>query len=300
MGKMRGLSVGIGLGLLLSGCYANVPDPWWNKPGQQAQRPQTAQVKQNAPLPPGTIEVAKGETVYALSRRFNVGVREIIDLNGLQAPFKLLAGQRLKLPQAAPAQQPQPIQQQQQLQQPSSPPVLETKPLPSPAFPPPIAGAQAATPPSEPILTSVARVGPEPSLPFMPEPRPKAGKGFLWPLKGDLIEGFGNTGKGQNNDGINIAASRGAFVRASENGVVVYAGSELKGFGNLLLVKHQNGWVSAYAHNELLLVGKGDSVARGQAIARVGATGHVKSPQLHFELRHNSKPVDPTTQLVEG
>jgi murein DD-endopeptidase MepM/ murein hydrolase activator NlpD len=307
MGRLRGLSVGLGLGLLLSGCYPNVSEPWWNQStGQRPAHSQNPRQPLPQPLPPGMIEVAKGETVYALSRRYNVGVREIIDANNLQAPFKLLAGQRLKLPPAALAQatpQPQPQSPAQQVQaQPLPPPAApppsqqESRPVPAAAFPPPITGAQAATLP--PSAAPILNARPEPAV--MPEPKPKAGKGFLWPVRGELVESFGTSGKGQNNDGINIAARKGEYVRASENGVVVYAGSELKGFGNLLLVKHQNGWVSAYAHNELLLVGKGDSVARGQAIARVGASGHVKSPQLHFELRHNSKPVDPLGQLVEG
>lgn len=290
MGKLRGLSVGLGLGLLLSGCYPNVSEPWWNQP--QSRRTQPQAQTQHA-LPPGMIEVAKGETVYALSRRFNVGVREIIDANNLQPPFKLLIGQRLRIP-AAPTQAAQQSQQRPQAQR-DVPMTVETRSLPNPAYPPPVAGGSASPDP-----TPAARPGPDLAAIVMPEPKPKAGKGFLWPLKGDVLEPFGSTGKGQNNDGINIAARRGDFVRSAENGVVVYAGSELKGFGNLLLVKHQNGWVSAYAHNELLLVGKGDSVQRGQAIARAGATGHVKAPQLHFELRHESKPVDPLTQLVEG
>lgn len=280
--------MGLMLGTMLSGCYSGVSEPWWNQTSLPSQRPQASQQRQSQsqPLPPGMIEVARGDSVYALSRRHGVGVREIIDANGLEAPFKLLVGQRLKIPQLAPPSPPPPPQQ---LQQPTRPSVAASS-LPAPAFPPPIASAQASTLPLEPVPLARSE----------PEPRPKAGKGFLWPLKGELVEGFGVTGKGQNNDGINISAQRGAYVRAAENGVVVYAGSELKGFGNLLLVKHPDGWVSAYAHNEMLLVGRGDRVQRGQAIARVGASGHVKSPQLHFELRHNSKPIDPVTQLVEG
>lgn len=276
MGKLGKVLAVAGLGSVLSGCYANVSEPWWNQ--SYAQRPQAQRPQQAQPLLPGTIEVARGDTVYALSRRHNVGVREIIDLNGLEAPFKLLVGQRLKIPQSAP------------------PPKANAAAfsLPSPAYPPPVAQ------PADPQPTLAARPGIEPAALVIPEPRPKAGKGFLWPLKGQVVEGFGNQAKGQNNDGINIAARRGAYVRASENGVVVYAGSDLKGFGNLLLLKHQDGWVSAYAHNDMLLVGKGDRVERGQPIARAGITGHVKSPQLHFELRHNSKPVDPVPQLVEG
>jgi len=95
----------------------------------------------------------------------------------------------------------------------------------------------------------------------------------------------------------NIAAPRGAPVLAAENGVVAYAGEELKGFGKLLLIKHSDGWVTAYAHNEALLVRRGDTVARGQAIARVGSTGNVGEPQLHFEIRKGTRAIDPTRVL---
>ena len=105
---------------------------------------------------------------------------------------------------------------------------------------------------------------------------------------------------GQFNDGINIAAPLGAAVRATDNGTVAYAGNELRGFGNLLLVKHADGWISAYAHNNELLVKPGDRVRKGQTIARVGATGSVASPQLHFELRRGKSPVDPQKHLVRG
>ena len=95
----------------------------------------------------------------------------------------------------------------------------------------------------------------------------------------------------------NIAAARGAPVRAAENGVVAYAGNELRGFGNLLLIKHADGWTSAYAHNEELLVRRGDRVSRGQVIAKVGSTGNVTSPQLHFEIRDGKKALDPVVLL---
>jgi murein DD-endopeptidase MepM/ murein hydrolase activator NlpD len=119
----------------------------------------------------------------------------------------------------------------------------------------------------------------------------------LWPVNGHVISHFGPKAGGLHNDGINIAAARGTRVRAAENGVVAYAGNELRGFGNLLLIRHGDGWVSAYAHNDRLLVGRGDSVRRGQAIALVGMTGNVATPQLHFELRRGANPVDPLDYL---
>ena len=99
------------------------------------------------------------------------------------------------------------------------------------------------------------------------------------------------------NDGINIAAPRGTPVLAAENGVVVYAGNELRGFGKLILVKHSGGWVSAYAHNQSFMVKRGEKVTKGQRIARVGSTGGVISPQLHFELRKGRDAKDPRKYL---
>ncbi len=121
---------------------------------------------------------------------------------------------------------------------------------------------------------------------------------FQWPLQGKVISRFGAKNGGQQNDGINIAAKEGAKVYAADSGTVAYAGNELKGFGNLLLIRHTDGWITAYAHNEKLLVKKGDKVSRGQPIALVGATGNVDSPQLHFEIRRGSDPVDPLQHLA--
>jgi murein DD-endopeptidase MepM/ murein hydrolase activator NlpD len=117
---------------------------------------------------------------------------------------------------------------------------------------------------------------------------------FRWPARGRIIEGF----KAGGNDGINIAVPEGTSVRAAESGVVAYAGSELKGYGNLVLIRHPNGFVSAYANNGELDVKRGDTVKRGQIIAKSGQSGNVNSPQLHFELRKGSTPVDPTNYLA--
>jgi murein DD-endopeptidase MepM/ murein hydrolase activator NlpD len=117
---------------------------------------------------------------------------------------------------------------------------------------------------------------------------------FRWPARGRVIQGFGNGG----NDGINIAVPEGTQVKAAESGVVAYAGSELKGYGNLVLIRHPNGFVTAYANNGALNVKRGDTVKRGQTIALSGQSGNVSSPQLHFELRKGNKPVDPSTYLA--
>ena len=117
---------------------------------------------------------------------------------------------------------------------------------------------------------------------------------FRWPAHGRIIQGF----KAGGNDGINIAVPEGTSVKAAENGVVAYAGSEIKGFGNLVLIRHPNGYVSAYANNGNLQVHRGEQVKRGQTIALSGQSGNVASPQLHFELRKGSTPVDPTRYLA--
>jgi len=128
----------------------------------------------------------------------------------------------------------------------------------------------------------------------LPTPEPMSGNSFRWPVKGRVISEFGAKPDGGHNDGIDVAVPQGTSVKAAENGVVAYAGSELKGYGNLVLVRHANNWVSAYAHNEEILVKRGDKVRRGQIIAKAGATGSVTQPQVHFELRKGSRPVDPT------
>ena len=123
---------------------------------------------------------------------------------------------------------------------------------------------------------------------------------FRWPLAGHILVDFGNTGSGERNDGINIAAAQGAQVRAAAAGTVSYCGNELKGYGNLVLIQHDDGYITAYAHVSSILVSRADRVASGQVIATAGATGDVSSPQLHFEIRHDKRPVDPKALLPKG
>lgn len=134
-----------------------------------------------------------------------------------------------------------------------------------------------------------------------PDTGSQAGDGeanrFRWPVKGRIISSFGMKPGGTRNDGINLAVPEGTEVRSVESGTVIYAGNELKGYGNLVLVRHEDGWVSAYAHNSSLEVRRGDTVRRGDVIAKAGSTGSVTQPQLHFELRRGNKPVDPINYL---
>ena len=122
---------------------------------------------------------------------------------------------------------------------------------------------------------------------------------FRWPVRGKVITSYGAKTNGKANDGINLAVPEGTPVKAAEDGVVAYAGNELKGYGNLVLVRHANGYVTAYAHASELLVKRGDPIKRGQVIAKSGQSGEVASPQLHFEIRKGSTPVDPL-QFLNG
>ncbi|MBV8738523.1 MAG: peptidoglycan DD-metalloendopeptidase family protein [Alphaproteobacteria bacterium] len=157
---------------------------------------------------------------------------------------------------------------------------------------PPLAAPGASKPPSG------STAAPGPMAAAEPPPAASHGGSFLWPVRGHVVEGFGTGPEGTHNDGINIAAPRGAAIEATDGGVVAYTGNELRGYGNLILIKHPQGWISAYAHCDLILVKPGQKVARGQVIARVGSTGNVSEPQLHFELRRGKKPVDPREYLV--
>jgi len=131
-------------------------------------------------------------------------------------------------------------------------------------------------------------------------PPPRRQDRFAWPLNGRLISGFGPKPGGLRNDGINIAAAEGTPVRAAETGVVAYVGNELRGFGNLVLLRHDDGWMTAYAHVEQVQVGRGQIVQRGQVIAHVGRSGQIDRPQLHFEVRKGRSAVDPIRYLEPG
>ncbi len=122
---------------------------------------------------------------------------------------------------------------------------------------------------------------------------------FRWPVRGRVIAGFGPKPTGQQNNGINLAVPEGTPIKAADDGVVAYAGNELNGYGNLVLVRHPNGYVTAYAHASELMVKRGDSIKRGQVIGKSGQTGNVTSPQLHFEVRKGATPVDPM-QFLNG
>ena len=157
---------------------------------------------------------------------------------------------------------------------------------------------------SEPALaTNAAPAPPTPApsatvSPTVPvaEPSRFAGR-FDWPLTGTILRRFGNLGSGRQNDGINIAAASGAPILASADGVVAYVGTDVAVYGGLILIRHGDGWITAYGHAQDLLVTRGQAVMRGQVIGHAGATGYADEPQLHFEIRQNRKPVNPIDLL---
>jgi murein DD-endopeptidase MepM/ murein hydrolase activator NlpD len=155
-----------------------------------------------------------------------------------------------------------------------------------------------ARPTPRPAPNYVSRNVP-PYAPVTSQPLPPIGDApaFAWPVSGRVISDFGATANGGRNDGINIAAPLGAAIHASAAGTVTYAGDELKNYGNLVLVKHTGGYTTAYAHADRLVVSRGDFVARGQVIGYAGQTGDVASPQLHFEIRSATTPVNPHSYL---
>jgi murein DD-endopeptidase MepM/ murein hydrolase activator NlpD len=271
--------------------------------------PTSATASTTAPVattvaPATTIQVARGDTVYAISRRNQVSMRSIIEANGLTPPYQLNAGERIVLPRdrqhvVGPGETVYSISRAygvdayelataNGLVAPFALHVGQTLRVPA-------SGSESAR--LGPATTAPVISARRPSSPATIPPPPPASGGFVWPVKGKVVSAFGAKSKGLHNDGINIAALRGTPVRAAENGVVAYAGNELRGFGNMLLIKHAGGWITAYAHNEELLVGRGDKVRKGQIVARVGSSGSVSKPQLHFELRKGKQAVDPRKYL---
>src|ERR1700720_3934640 len=265
---------------------------------------------------PQTITVQRGQTLSEIAHSYHVPMRVIAEANGLSPPYPIQVGRTLVIPGAG------------QLRLAAAPAsVAALPPAPQPGVPQPMTGPDLPPPVApEPPSVSAAPLAPPAALPeakpgaaAMPPPisapppsrevpgspdssgaatPPAAGTGtFLWPVRGHILATYGTKSDGTHNDGVNIAAPRGTAVQAVDGGVVAYAGNELRGYGNLVLVKHANGWISAYAHCEELLVKKGDPVYRGKVIAKVGATGGVSEPQLHFELRQGKRPVDPRGYL---
>ncbi len=252
--------LGIAGALFLAACSSYEPAVW----GEGGPVPVRRAAAPEAKTVGGRHLVMPGDTVSGLARKYRVPMREIVRLNGLRPPYRIYVGQVLRLPTVSrPGVAIRPARREPA-------PAADTKGLAR------AREAAEATPP------------------------PLSGEGFLWPVAGEVVDAFGTKPDGRRNDGINIAARAGTPVRAVENGIVVYAGDAVPAFGRMLIIRHAGGYLSTYAHNEALLVTVGDRVRRGQIVARVGATGSVSRPQLHFQLRAGRQPVDPRKFLKAG
>lgn len=280
-----------------------------------------------------TVTAGRGETAHTLSRRYGVPASAIMQANGMSTA-SVAEGSRVVIPSYGGASAPRPAPMRTEIAAPRPAPMRTEiaavaprtpatpktkmtfvagpqamgapKAVARPAELKPVAPAKIAEAPAKPkptedvaaarstsddnVKTAALKVDPAPAA----EP---AGPSFRWPARGRVISGYGSKISGQSNDGVNIAVPEGTDIKASDDGVVAYSGSELKGFGNLVLIRHSNGYVTAYAHNSANGVKRGDTVRRGQVIAKSGSTGNVSTPQLHFEVRKGAQTVDPMKHL---
>jgi murein DD-endopeptidase MepM/ murein hydrolase activator NlpD len=236
----------------------------------------------------GRYTIKAGESLYGIARQHRVSLAELQRVNGIDNPMRVKVGTTLQVPGAAaatPAAEPAPARELAQ-ETPATPKIIN-----APSERKVVASRSDQVSDADPVAASAAA---------SPGASEAASGRFRWPARGRVIAGYGRRPDGTQNDGINLALPQGAEVHASEAGKVAYAGNELKGYGNLILIRHDNGWVSAYAHNDQLLVKRDDVVRRGQVIAKAGKTGSVDQPQLHFELRQGSRPVDPMPHLEKN
>ena len=241
-----------------------------------------------AAAPASVHVVNRGDTLLGISRRYHVSVAELARANGIEKTARLRLGTKITVPASAAAVAPT-TQPAVAVAQPAVLGSPATK-MASLANDPQQKARLAQSAPIEeaPVETPVKAAEATGALPT-----------FRWPVRGKVITSYGAKTNGKANDGINLAVPEGTPVKAAEDGVVAYSGNELKGYGNLILIRHANGYVTAYAHASELLVKRGDTIKRGQVIAKSGQSGEVGSPQLHFEIRKGSSPVDPL-QFLNG
>jgi murein DD-endopeptidase MepM/ murein hydrolase activator NlpD len=239
-----------------------------------------------------TVHVVNhGDTLLSIARRNHVPVGELARANHLEPSAKIRLGMKLTVPAAktaavAPAAQPAMA-------------AVAVQPAAAAAAPPSRMAAAGGTQQSARLAQATATEDAADATPAKAAEATGALPTFRWPVRGKVITSYGAKTNGKSNDGINLAVPEGTPVKAAEDGVVAYSGNELKGYGNLVLVRHSNGYVTAYAHASELLVKRGDTIKRGQIIAKSGQSGEVGSPQLHFEIRKGSSPVDPL-QFLNG
>lgn len=265
-------------------------------------------------VPVKTIKVEKGDTLYSLSRRYAVPVNDLAVMNNLSAPFALRVGDSLRVPDLA---ERVPVKKDvtPKVEPVKAKPKTETKPK-----------EQAKTQTKSETKTKPAQKTTEktnqkkvtetkkttdkkttekkvetkkvaPAKTETPKIAARSSSKFSWPVRGKILSNFGAKNGGLYNDGINISAAFDSTVSAAENGVVAYAGNEVRGMGNLIIIQHSDGWMTVYAHLNSMSVRRGARVSVGQKIGTVGQTGKVSVPQLHFEIRNGTKAHNPINYL---
>lgn len=255
---------------------------------------------------PGSHTVTSGETLAGVARRYGVTRQQLAAANRIEVSQSLRTGQVLRVPAAsqvaaatpaaqpaAPATAPTPAARREQAQRAvaqaqATAAGRQADPQPTAAISP-----VQPQPAAQPVAPAPAPVAEAPAAAEAPARSASSEPQFRWPVRGRVVTSF----RAGSSDGIKLSVPQGTPIKAAEDGVVAYAGNELRGYGNLVLVRHANGYVTAYAHNSTIAVRRGDQVRRGQTIAAAGQTGNVSSPQLHFEIRRGATPVDPMAFL---
>lgn len=263
--------------------------------------------------PPQQYQVRPRDNMNSVSRLFGVAPSEIAKMNNLQAPYKLKSGQVLRMPSVTEKTEPEVFATANAVPTTPLAPVMpdsvyaeQLAPVPGVAVSHPSATNTANTlqlpggygqPQTTQQPVQMASAKPTPKSPVTAKVPTRSSRKFLRPVSGKVLSGYGPKDNGSFNDGINIAAERNSPIKAAENGVVVYAGDELKGSGNLVLVRHADRWMTAYAHLGDIKVKRGAVVKRGETLGTVGSTGSVDKPQLHFEVRRGTEAINPEVYL---
>ena len=227
------------------------------------------------------IVVARGDTLYSISRKYSIPVNDLAVMNKLTPPFELSVGQKLRVPNLAEASV-----------------ARNSKTVTANVVKTEVKGvvAEKQTTTTTVAAQPVKKISSDPTK-KLPTISARSSSKFAWPVRGKILSAYGAKSNGLFNDGINISATRGTAVKAAENGVVAYAGNEVKGMGNLVIIQHDGGWMTVYAHMDSMNVRRGHKVSVGQKIGTVGETGKVDSPQLHFEIRKGTKAYNPSSYL---
>jgi len=302
------------LAVLLAGCTTRSPAPVDDRrpPGARAKPPAVQPAAQAAaPTRPSSYIVKRGDTLYSIALESGVDYRELAQANKLDDPSKLRVGQELRLPPESRAgEQPAGVQVGSVRQAGE----LESRPLGSGGAPAPAAAAEGGMktspkalrlPYSEQNLAALSKTDarveakPEPAKPapaVAPAAAPASAAAdsidFIWPAKGRVVAGFSEP----RNKGVDIAGNPGDPVVAAAAGRVIYVGSGIPGLGKFIVVRHENGFNTVYAHNREILVKMDQNLARGQKIAEMG-NSDADSPKLHFEIRRFGTPLDPQKYL---